>query len=52
MGDETQAFLRIERGTLGVASLAAHGYGIAFDPDLPSMTPLAEWTFESLEAAR
>jgi hypothetical protein len=52
VGDETQAFLRIERGALAVASLAAPGYGIAFDPDLPSMTPLAEWTFESLEAAR
>ncbi|OGK88587.1 MAG: hypothetical protein A2X52_17625 [Candidatus Rokubacteria bacterium GWC2_70_16] len=49
-GDETQAWLRIDRGALAVGSLAAPGYGIAFDPDLDSMTPLAEWSFDSLEA--
>ncbi len=48
-GDESQAYLRIEGGALRVGSLAATGYGIAFDPDLASMTRLEEWRFESLD---
>ena len=49
-GDESEAYLRIVSGRLGVSSLAAAGYGIAFDPDVPAMTPLADWKFETLEA--
>lgn len=49
-GDESEAYLRIVSGRLGVGSLAAAGYGIAFDPDCPAMTPLADWKFETLEA--
>jgi hypothetical protein len=32
-----------------VGSLAAAGYGVAFDPDLDAMVPLERWTFDSLE---
>jgi hypothetical protein len=49
-GDEAEAWLRIESGRLRVGSLATPGYGVGFDPDLPSMTPLESWRFESLEA--
>jgi hypothetical protein len=49
-GGEAEAFLRIEAGQLTVGSLAAPGYGVAFDPDLETMTPLDEWRFDSLEA--
>jgi hypothetical protein len=48
-GDGEEAYLRIEDGRLKVGSLSAPGYGIAFDPDLSSMTPLDRWRFESLE---
>lgn len=51
-GDAREAALRIDGGHLAVASLAAPGYGIAFDPDLDTMTPLDAWRFESMEAAR
>lgn len=47
-GDAREASLRIEDGRLRVGSLAAPGYGIAFDPDLEAMTPLEGWRFESL----
>jgi hypothetical protein len=33
-----------------VASLGTPGYGGAFEPDLPSMMPLEQWSFDSLEA--
>ena len=49
-GDEGDAWLRIENGRLRVGSLAAPGYGVAFDPDLDAMIPLDRWTFASLEA--
>jgi len=39
-GDAREAVLRIRDGRVGVASLAVPGYGVAFDPDLESMTPL------------
>jgi hypothetical protein len=42
-GDETEAWLRIEDGRLRLGSLAVPGYGVAFDPDLESMTPLEAW---------
>jgi hypothetical protein len=48
-GDERPAFVRIENGRLGVGSLAVPGYGVAFDPDLASMTPIEQWRFETLE---
>ena len=50
-GDEREAWLRIEGGRLRVGSLAAAGYGVAFEPDLDSMIPLERWSFDSLEAA-
>ena len=30
-------------GRLALGSLAVPGYGLAFDPDLASMTPLEAW---------
>jgi L-alanine-DL-glutamate epimerase-like enolase superfamily enzyme len=50
LGDEREAWLRIEAGRLRVGSLATAGYGVAFDPDLASMVPLDRWTFDSLTA--
>lgn len=49
-GDEREAWLRIERGSVRVGSLAAPGYGVGFDPDLEAMVPLERWTFDSLDA--
>jgi hypothetical protein len=49
-GSAEAAFLRVEAGQLRVGSLAVPGYGIAFDPDLDSMTPLEAWRADSLEA--
>jgi hypothetical protein len=43
VGDEREAWLRIEDGRVRVSSLATPGYGIAFDPDLEAMTPLPAW---------
>ncbi len=42
-GDERAATLRIRGGRLALGSLAVPGYGVAFDPDLDSMTPLDSW---------
>jgi hypothetical protein len=42
-GDEREAFVKIERGRIQVDSLKVPGYGVAFEPDLPSMIPLDEW---------
>jgi L-alanine-DL-glutamate epimerase-like enolase superfamily enzyme len=42
-GDEREAFVKIERGRIQVDSLNVPGYGVAFEPDLPSMIPLDEW---------
>ena len=50
LGDEREAWLRIEAGRLRVGSLATAGYGVAFDPDLASMVPLDRWAFDSLTA--
>jgi len=50
VGDEVEARLRIEGGLLRVGSLGTSGYGGAFEPDLPSMMPLEQWSFDSLEA--
>ncbi len=49
-GDEREAWLRIERGSVRVGSLAGPGYGVGFDPDLDAMVPLERWTFDSLDA--
>jgi hypothetical protein len=49
-GGEDEARLRIEDGLVRVASLGTPGYGGAFEPDLPSMMPLEQWSFDSLEA--
>jgi hypothetical protein len=49
IGDEREAWLRIEGGRLRVGSLATAGYGVAFDPDLEAMIPLERWTFDLLE---
>jgi hypothetical protein len=49
-GGEDEARLRIEGGLVRVASLGTPGYGGAFEPDLPSMMPLEQWSFDSLEA--
>jgi L-alanine-DL-glutamate epimerase-like enolase superfamily enzyme len=46
VGDEREAFIRIANGQLHVKSLQVPGYGVAFDPDLPSMKPLDEWIRE------
>ncbi len=43
-GDAHEARLRIDGGRLRVGSLAAAGYGVAFEPDLGSMTPLERWS--------
>ena len=51
-GGEDEARLRIEGGLLRVASLGTPGYGGAIEPDLSSMMPLEQWSFESLEAGR
>ncbi len=51
-GGEDEARLRIEGGLLRVASLGTPGYGGAIEPDLASMIPLEQWSFESLEARR
>jgi Enolase C-terminal domain-like len=48
-GDGREAQLRIEGGRLRVGSLAAPGYGVGFDPDLGSMTPLERWSPASVE---
>jgi enolase-like protein len=50
VGDEREAWLRIDAGRLRVGSLATAGYGVAFDPDLASMIPLDRWTFDSMTA--
>ncbi|MGH7390569.1 MAG: enolase C-terminal domain-like protein [Candidatus Rokuibacteriota bacterium] len=42
-GDEREAALGIRDGRLALGSLAVPGYGVAFDPDLASMTPLETW---------
>jgi len=49
-GGEDEARLRIEGGLLRVGSLGTPGYGGAFEPDLASMMPLEQWSFDSLEA--
>jgi len=49
VGDDREAWLRIEHGRLRVGSLATPGYGVAFDPDLDAMIPLERWSFESLD---
>lgn len=49
-GCEDEARLRIEGGLVRVASLSTPGYGGAFEPDLPSMMPLEQWSIDSLEA--
>jgi len=49
-GGEDKAHLRIDDGLVRVASLGTPGYGGAFEPDLASMMPLEDWSFESLEA--
>jgi hypothetical protein len=36
-GDSREAFVRIEKGMIRIASLAVRGYGVAFDPDFDSM---------------
>jgi L-alanine-DL-glutamate epimerase-like enolase superfamily enzyme len=41
--DERGVFLKIENGEIRVDSLNVPGYGVAFEPDLPSMIPLEEW---------
>ncbi|HET6367804.1 MAG TPA: enolase C-terminal domain-like protein [Pseudomonadales bacterium] len=43
-GDAREARLRIEGGRLRVGSLAVPGYGVGFEPDLDSMTPLERWS--------
>lgn len=43
-GDAREARLRIEDGRLRVGSLAVPGYGVGFEPDLDSMTPLERWS--------
>jgi hypothetical protein len=48
-GDAHEARLRIEGGRLRVGSLAAPGYGVGFDPDLGSMTPLERWNPAGVE---
>lgn len=48
-GDAREARLRIEDGQLRVGSLAAPGYGVGFDPDLGSMTPLERWSPADVE---
>ena len=48
-GDDGAAWLRIESGFVRVGSLGTPGYGGACEPDLPSMTPLDRWSFDSLE---
>jgi hypothetical protein len=50
-GDEREAWLRVEEGRLRWGSLAAPGYGVAFDPDLDTMVPLDRWAFDSLGVA-
>ena len=42
-GDEADARLAVRAGRLALGSLAVPGYGLAFDPDLASMTPLEAW---------
>lgn len=49
-GGEDEARLRIEDGLMHVGSLGTPGYGGAFEPDLASMMPLEQWSFDSLEA--
>jgi len=49
-GDAREARLRIEGGRLRVGSLAAPGYGVGFDPDLGSMTPLERWSPADVES--
>src|SRR5262245_34517006 len=46
-GDEREAWLQITDGQLRVGSLDASGYGVAFDPDLETMIPLAAWRREA-----
>ena len=50
MGVVDGARLRIEGGLLRVGSLGTPGYRGAFEPDLASMMPLEQWSFDSLEA--
>jgi hypothetical protein len=48
-GDAHAARLRIDGGRLRVGSLAVPGYGVGFDPDLGSMTPLERWSPAGVE---
>ena len=49
-GDDGVPRLRIESGFVRVGSLNMPGYGGPFEPDLSSMTPLEQWSFDSLES--
>jgi len=45
---DDSAQLRIEDGRLDVRSLRVPGFGVGIDLDWDEMTPLDEWTFDSL----
>lgn len=42
------ARLRIRDGTIGIGTLQQVGFGLGMDTDFLSMTPLADWEYESL----
>jgi hypothetical protein len=42
------ARLRIRDGLIQLGSLAQPSFGLGVDPDFESMTPLADWEYESL----
>jgi hypothetical protein len=48
-GDAREARLRIEAGRLHLRSLDTPGYGVAFEPDTGSMTPLERWSPAGVE---
>jgi hypothetical protein len=49
-GVGVEARLRMEDGLVRVASLGTPRYSGAFEPDLASMMPLEQWSFDPLEA--
>lgn len=41
--DGTEGFLNIQNGQVHCESLQCPGFGVAFEPDWPSMMPIQEW---------
>jgi len=47
--DGDEVYLRIDGGTIAIASLQVPGMGFATPPDMARLTPLSSWDFSALE---